>query len=57
MVVGDLILIKLLLLFERILIFCKESLGLVVDEIAEYFKAIPLFDRLLFEKLGYYRDS
>lgn len=48
-VVAGLVLIERLFLLESILVLGEQPLCLVVDEIAEYLKAVSLFDRLLLE--------
>lgn len=56
-IVAGLVFIELLLLLESIIVLGKEPLRLVVNEVAQYFKAVALFDRLLFEQFCHYCDS
>ena len=50
------LLLSLLLVLQSIIILGEQSLGLVMNEVAKYLKAISLLDRFLLEEFSYYCD-
>lgn len=55
-VVGYLVLVDHLLLFERVVVLGEQPLCLVMDEVAEDLKAVALFNGLLLEQLSHDSD-